>query len=99
MEFAWGVFAGGVLVCLSFALLARKVDHHARQAVLTGRAPEIRVWAWMFRLVVVLAAAWLLLGHFNPLSLLIGFSCIMAATVFEATMTALRGAFSSATEG
>lgn len=91
-----GVAAAAGLVCVDFGLLRRQVR---TLAAAEPRPPTLLLGLLSsLRLVLVLAAAWLLLERFPPLSLLVGFSSVVAAILVDTAASVLHGTALAATE-
>jgi hypothetical protein len=95
-SFGAGVAAAAGLACVDFWLLGR----HVRALASAETRPPTLLLGLLssLRLVLVLAAAWLLLERFPPLSLLVGFASVVAAILLEAAAFVLHGTALAATE-
>ena len=87
--FGLGVAAAGALACVDFWFLGRRV--RAMVAASTRPSTVLLGLLSSLRLLVVLAAAVLLLQRFPPLSLLLGFSSVVAVLVLRALAASLLG--------
>jgi len=88
--FGAGAAAAAGLACADFWLLGR----HVRSLTASAVRPSTVLLGLLssLRLLLVAAVAWVLLQRFPPLSLLVGFSSVVAAIVLQAAAAASRGA-------
>lgn len=88
MDAAQGVLMGGVVMLVSFALgglTARRVGQ-AAEAGMKGGAAGLTV----LKIPALILAIWMLLKHFDPISVVVGGSVVMVAVVMQAALEIMR---------